>query len=80
MIEMTPLWILTPTLFANLGDPSAFLQIITQNDLRQNLSFLGSVNIPIGANGSEYGGIETGIAGQYFATGPGVFAQIAWYF
>ena len=79
-VEMNPLWILLPTLFVNVGDPSAFVQLITQNDLRQNLTFLGSINIPIGANGSEYGGIETGTPGQYLSTDLGVFAQIAWYF
>ena len=77
---MTPLWILTPTLFTNLGDPSAFLQVITQNDLRQNLTFLGSINVPIGANGSEFGGIETGTPDRYLSTDLSVFAQIAWYF
>lgn len=80
MIEMTPLWILTPTLFANLGDPSAFLQVITQNDLTQNLTFLGSINIPIGANGSEFGGIETGTPDRYLSTDLSVFVQVAWYF
>ena len=80
MIEMTPLWVLTPTLFTNIGDPSAFVQIITQNDLKQNLTFLGSINIPIGANGSEFGGIETGVPDQYLSTDLSVFAQVAWYF
>ncbi len=80
LIEMTPLWILTPTLFTNLGDPSAFVQIISQNDLKQNLTFLGSINIPIGANGSEFGGIETVLPDQYLSTDLSVFAQVAWYF
>ena len=56
------------------------MQIITQNDLRQNLTFLGSVNIPVGANGTEFGGIDSGIPGTYFSTDLSVFAQVAWYF
>ncbi len=79
-IEMTPLWTLTPNLFTNLADGSALLQLVSQNNLGDNLTFLGALNLPIGPDGSEYGGIETGEPGQFFSTGPGVFAQIAWYF
>ncbi|MBT8079867.1 MAG: hypothetical protein KJO31_14915 [Gammaproteobacteria bacterium] len=79
-IEMTPLWLLVPTVFANLQDPSGFLQIISQNDLRQNLTFLGSINVPVGASGTEFGGIDSGIPGAYFSTDLSVFAQFAWYF
>jgi len=35
--------------------------------------------VPIGPDGSEFGGIESG-TGLYLASGPGVFAQLAWYF
>ena len=79
LIEMTPLWTLTPTLLANLADPSALLQIVTSRSLSDNVTFLGSLNVPVGANGSEFGGIESG-GELYLSTGPGVFAQIAWYF
>jgi len=79
-IEMTPLWLLTPTLFTNLEDGSAFLQLITQYSLGNNSTFLGSLNVPLGPSGTEFGGIETGIPGQYLSTDFGVFAQIAWYF
>ena len=80
MIEMTPLWLLTPTLFLNVEDGSALVQLVSQNDLKENLNFLGSLNIPIGPNGSEYGGIESPIADRYFSSDLSVFAQIAWYF
>jgi hypothetical protein len=79
-IEMTPLWTVTPNLFANIEDPSALLQIVTQNSLGDNLAFLGSLNIPLGADGTEFGGIESGVPGHFNSTGAGVFAQIAWYF
>ena len=79
-IEMTPLWLLTPTLFVNLYDVSALLQLLTQYSLGNNTTFLGALNIPMGPDGSEYGGIETGTDGQYFSIDFGVFLQLAWYF
>ncbi len=80
MIEITPLFLLTPNLFVNLEDPSALLQVVAQFDWKQNLQLLGALNIPIGASGTEYGGIEAPVDGQYFSSGPGLFAQLAWYF
>jgi hypothetical protein len=53
MIEMSPLWSLTPTVLMNAADPRS---------------------------GSEFGGIESGTDGLYLSSGPGVFAQMAWYF
>jgi hypothetical protein len=79
LVEMTPLWTLTPTVLANVTDPSALLQFVTAFSLSDNMTFLGSLNVPIGPDGSEFGGIETG-TGLYLASGPGVFAQLAWYF
>ncbi len=80
MIEMSPLWTLTPTLLANVADPSALFQLVTQRSLSDNLVFLGSLNLPLGSDGSEFGGIDTEVDGVYLSSGPGVFAQIAWYF
>ena len=80
IVEMTPLWTLTPTVFANISDPSALLQVVTNYSLSDNMTLLGSVNLPVGANGTEFGGIESGIPGRYLSTGAGVFAQFAWYF
>jgi hypothetical protein len=80
LIEMTPLWLLTPTVFLNVEDGSALVQLVTQNDLRENLAFLGSLNVPVGPVGTEYGGIDLGIAGRYLSTDLSIFAQLAWYF
>ena len=80
MIEMSPLWLLTPTLLANVDDPSALLQLVTQYSLSDNMTFLGSINVPIGYDGSEFGGIDSGLADTYLSTGVGIFAQLAWYF
>lgn len=80
MIEMTPLWSVTPILLANAGDPSALAQLTSRWSLGDNLVLLGSVNIPIGATGTEFGGIPTELPGRVLASGLGLFAQLAWYF
>lgn len=85
MIEMTPLWLLTPNAFINLGDGSFLAQVSTSYDLKQDLQILAALNIPVGAAGTEYGGIDSGITGpamtdRTLSTGPSIFAQLAWYF
>jgi hypothetical protein len=80
MIEMSPLWTLTPTVLMNVADPSALLQLVTTRSLSDNLTFLGSLNLPLGSNGSEFGGIESETDGLYLSSGPGIFAQLGWYF
>lgn len=80
MIEMSPLWMISPTMIANADDPSALFQFITQYSLGDNMTFLGSLNVPLGSNGTEFGGPESGIPGRYLSYDLGVFAQLAWYF
>ncbi len=80
MVEMTPLWSITPLLLANVGDPSALLQLMTNYSLGDNMTLLGSINLPVGSSGTEFGGIESGLPDLYLSSGPGVFAQFAWYF
>ena len=63
-------------MLANVVDPSALLQFVTSLSLSDNLVFLGSLNLPVGPSGSEFGGIESSIDGRYLSTGAGVFAQI----
>ncbi|NIB43925.1 hypothetical protein HBA55_30260 [Pseudomaricurvus alkylphenolicus] len=78
-IEITPLWLLTPTLLNNLGDQSALLQVTSQHDLSQNLQLLLSISLPMGPTGSEYGGYQTAprMWRQHELTAT---AQLAWYF
>ena len=80
MIEMSPLWTVTPTLISNVEDPSALLQLVTSYSMSDNMTFLGSVNVPLGANGTEFGGAESGVPNRYLSYDLGVFAQLAWYF
>lgn len=80
MIEMTPLWSITPVLLANIDDPSALAQLTTNYSLSDNMTLLGSINLPVGSSGTEFGGIDSGQPGLYLSFGPSVFAQFAWYF
>ena len=72
-IELTPLWLLTTSFFANLDDDSNLLQALSQHDLKQNLQLLIAVNIPVGDDGTEFGGIESDAEES-------LFLQIACYF
>jgi len=80
LIEITPLFLLTPNLFLNIEDDSALVQITTQTDLNESMLLLGALNIPVGKSGTEYRGIDLGVSGSQLSTGPGIFVQFAWYF
>lgn len=79
-IELTPLWTVTPNLFANLEDGSALLQVVSRNSLGDNSEILAAINLPIGPGGSEFGGIEAGMPDTYLASDLALFAQFAFYF
>ncbi|MGD9020493.1 MAG: hypothetical protein PVF46_01750, partial [Lysobacterales bacterium] len=79
-LEMTPLVLLTPNLFVNLEDPSALAQLVLAWDWQENIQLLGALSVPLGPDGSEYGGIEVEQGGPYLSTGASLFAQLAWYF
>jgi hypothetical protein len=79
MIEISPLFLLTPNIFVNITDPSAFVQLVFQNDLRENLLLWSAVNFPVGADGTEFGGAASAIPGLYLSAGPSVSVQLVWY-
>lgn len=79
-IEMTPLFTLTPTLLANADDRSALLQWVGQYSLADEIVLLGSINLPLGPSGTEFGGLPTAVPELNLSTGPGLFLQIAGYF
>lgn len=79
-IELTPLWMLTPNIFANIEDGSALFQLVTRNNLGENMEFLGALNLPLGPDGSEYGGIPSGTDGLFLSSSASIFAQFGWYF
>ncbi len=79
-VELTPLLMFIPNVFINLEDPSALAQLVASYSLKQEVQILAALNLPIGPDGTEYGGIAAPVDGLYFSTGPSFFAQIAWYF
>jgi hypothetical protein len=80
IIELAPLWLLTGTVFKNLDDHSMLLQLISQHDLQQDLQLLVGTNLPSGSDGSEFGGIDSGVPDRPLAVSTSVFAELAWYF
>jgi hypothetical protein len=80
LIELSPLWQVTPNLFANLDDGSALLQIVSRRSLGDNSEFLAALNLPLGPDGTEFGGVAASIPGVYLSTDLSLFAQFAWYF
>jgi len=80
MVEISPLWLLTPNVFFNISDHSVFVQLVSSYDFKQNWQFLTALGVPVGASGSQFGGIDAGVDGKTLATGPSLFMQLAWYF
>ncbi len=81
LVEITPLLNLNPILFINLGDGSAMLQFIGTYSLSQNFDLLAGFNLPLGADGTEFGGLETSSdSGDLLAPANTLFARLAWYF
>jgi hypothetical protein len=80
MIEITPLWLLTPNIFINTSDSSFLAQLVSTYDLKQDWQLLAALGIPVGAAGTEYGGIDTGVDGKQLSTELNLFVQLAWYF
>jgi hypothetical protein len=79
MIEVNPLFLLTPNIFLNVTDPSALIQVVFQNDLRENLLLWSALNLPVGAEGTEFGGAATELPGAFLSTGPSASVQLVWY-
>ena len=80
MVEVTPLWLVTPNVFVNASDGSMLAQLVSSYDFEQDWRLLTALGIPVGPAGSEFGGIDTGIPGTYLSTGLNVYLQLAWYF
>ncbi len=80
LVELHPLFQITPNVFVNLSDGSALVQLVTQNDLKQDLVLRGALGLPLGARGTEFGGFETDVPERYLSTGPSLLLQLSWYF
>ncbi|MEM8815537.1 MAG: hypothetical protein AAGE85_06900 [Pseudomonadota bacterium] len=79
-VELSPLWTLTPLVLTNLQDPSALLQVTAQGSLSDDAIFIGTLSMPLGPAGTEFGGIDSGVPGRSLASGVSLFLQFAWYF
>ncbi len=79
-VELSPLWLVTPNVFMNLSDQSFLLQIVSQHDLKENWQLLLAFSLPVGSQGTEFGGIESGTNNLTFANDFNIFAQLGWYF
>jgi hypothetical protein len=80
LIEVTPLWTLTPNAFVNLDDHSFLAQLVSTYDVKQDWQLLVSLSVPMGSTGSEFAGVDSGVAGRPLSTDLSLFAQLAWYF
>lgn len=76
MLEMSPLWTVTPTILAEASDAHALLQLISNYSLADNMRLLGSLNLPLGADGPR----TADMPGLFPAIDWSLFAQFAWYF
>ena len=79
-LEVTPLFLLTPSLFVNVEDRSALLQFVARGDIGEEMLLLGSLNVPVGPAGTEFGGIASAASGLPSSIGPSLFVQLAAYF
>jgi len=55
------------------------IQLVFQNDLRENLLLWSAIAVPVGADGTEFGGAASEIPGLYLSAGPSVSVQLVWY-
>ena len=67
MVELTPLWLLTPNVFINASDGSMLMQLVSSYDFRQDWRVLAALGLPL-------------VSGKTLSTGLSLFAQLAWYF
>ena len=79
-IEATPRWLLNAALINNMNDNSWLAQWVANFDWQENWTVLAGTNLPFGAKGTEYGGIEGATSGEYIGGGKSMFLQIAHYF
>jgi len=77
-IELHPLFLLDINAFINLHDPSATLQILGLYNQSDKTNISTGLIIPLGADGSEFGGIDSGVDG-YISRQYSLFAKYTYY-
>ena len=78
--DSSPPWVLSHVFLDAYAGASALGQLVMRYDLQQDLQLTCALSLPLGPPGSEYGGVASPIEGRYFAAGPSLFGQLAWYF
>jgi hypothetical protein len=79
-MELHPLLSFTPSVFANLEDRSVLFQAALRWEPAADWQLLAALTLPLGARGTEFGGLRLPGAPLTLAAGPGVYAQLAFYF
>ncbi|MDE0307143.1 MAG: hypothetical protein OXI87_20030 [Albidovulum sp.] len=79
-IEISPLFLLTPNLFMNVEDRSVLLQLAARGDIGEEMLLLGSLNVPVGPTGTEFGGIASTTSDLPSSIGPSLSVQLSAYF
>ncbi len=86
-VELTPLAVASPSLYINLVDHSALLQLSVNYDIAQNWQVITALNFPLGPKNTEFGGMKTNLglfnsdlADTTLATDASLFVQFAFYF
>jgi len=78
-IELTPRFVVSPTLIQNLDDQSGILQTVFNYDWKEEAPVTFGFALPYGSLGSEYGGIYKA-PGQYYGPGAMAFFRVGYYF
>ena len=79
--EWTPLLQLIPTIILNAHDHSALIDTQLSYSLSNNLSLKAGLRFPVGAKGTEFGGLELAPAtGVYLASARQAFVRLESYF
>ncbi len=80
LIEFTPLFITQLSLFQNMDDHSSLIQISSNYDWKENLQWFFAFSLPIGAQGKEFGGLESPSPGLFYSFDYQALTKLSWYF
>ena len=80
-LEWTPLFQVAPNVIVNVRDHSALAVLTMTDSLRENTDLVVGGQVPMGPQGTEFGGLETSAAsGVYLAPSREVYLRLNQYF
>ena len=56
-----------------------WLAVNGEQSLRENLLLWSSLGMPVGTDGTEFGGADFGVPGRYLSAGPSASVRLVWY-